>query len=287
MEFHLYLPQMRLSFDQLVMRARAAETAGFQGIAGMDHLAPPHAEDQPMYEAMVANTWIGAHTDRMVISSLVLCDSFRHPALLARQAVSVDHATGGRFELGIGWGSVVSEFSTFGVTPIQARQRVQRLRETLEITRALWSGESLDYEGRFFSLSGARMAPVPIHRIPIVIGGVGVKTLALVAEFADWWNLHVGHLDKIEHLRAHVGSARVSIQQMVAYVPDESERDSVTSLALRRFGQSHPVIGSGPQLLEHYGRMAQRGVERVYVWFCDFAAPESLAAFGSEVIAHL
>jgi alkanesulfonate monooxygenase SsuD/methylene tetrahydromethanopterin reductase-like flavin-dependent oxidoreductase (luciferase family) len=96
---------MRLSFDRLVASARAAEAAGFRGIAGMDHLVPPGAEAQPMYEAMVVSTWLAAHTERLAVGSLVLCDAFRHPAVLARQAVSLDHASGGRFELGLGWGS--------------------------------------------------------------------------------------------------------------------------------------------------------------------------------------
>jgi alkanesulfonate monooxygenase SsuD/methylene tetrahydromethanopterin reductase-like flavin-dependent oxidoreductase (luciferase family) len=102
MEFHLFLPQMRMTFDQLVERTRAAEAAGFGGISGMDHLTPPMADDQPMYEAMTTTTWLAAHTERISVGSLVLCDAFRHPAMLARQAVSLDHASGGRFELGIG-----------------------------------------------------------------------------------------------------------------------------------------------------------------------------------------
>ena len=115
MEFNLFLPQMRLSFDDLVARARAAEAAGFVGMSGMDHLTPPLAADQPMYEAMVTTTWLAAHTDRLRLGSLVLCDAFRHPAVLAREAVSIDHASGGRFDLGIGWGSVPDELATFGV----------------------------------------------------------------------------------------------------------------------------------------------------------------------------
>src|SRR5262245_26226912 len=98
---------MRLSMAELVERARAAEAAGFDGVAGMDHLAPPLAEDKPMYEAMTTATWLAAHTERLTVSSLVLCDGFRHPSVLAREAVTLDHASGGRFELGIGWGSVV------------------------------------------------------------------------------------------------------------------------------------------------------------------------------------
>jgi len=92
-EFWLYLPQMRLTMDQMAERARAAETAGFAGMAGMDHLAPPLAEQQPMFEAMVTNTWLAGCTSTLKVGSLVLCDSFRHPAMLAREAVTLDHAS--------------------------------------------------------------------------------------------------------------------------------------------------------------------------------------------------
>lgn len=106
LEFWLFLPQMRLTMDQLVARAQAAEAAGFAGIAGMDHLTPPLADDQPMFEAMITSAWLAGRTEDLAVGSLVLCDSFRHPAVLARQAVSIDHTSGGRFELGLGWGSV-------------------------------------------------------------------------------------------------------------------------------------------------------------------------------------
>ena len=142
-EFHLYLPQMRLTMDAMVEKARAAEAAGFVGMAGMDHLAPPLAEQHDMYEALTTNAWLLARTERLVQGQLVLCDAFRHPATLAREAVTLDHASGGRFELGIGWGSVIEEFTTFGVSPTAARERVQRLTETLEILRGLWTGRAV------------------------------------------------------------------------------------------------------------------------------------------------
>jgi alkanesulfonate monooxygenase SsuD/methylene tetrahydromethanopterin reductase-like flavin-dependent oxidoreductase (luciferase family) len=287
MEFNLFLPQMRLSFHDLVARAQAAEAAGFVGITGMDHLVPPLADDQPMFEAIVTSAWLAAHTERIGVGSLVLCDAFRHPAVLARQAVSIDHASGGRYELGIGWGSVPEEFATFGIGPAEPRERVARLRETLEVLRALWAGEVVDYDGSYFQLRSARQEPLPTGRIPILIGGVGPKTLALVREFADWWNVHVGDVHRIEELRPAVGDARVSIQQTVALVGRHRDRDSVIALAKRRFGWSRPVIGSAPELVDRYGELAERGVERVYTWFCDFAPPETLAEFGAEVIPHL
>jgi alkanesulfonate monooxygenase SsuD/methylene tetrahydromethanopterin reductase-like flavin-dependent oxidoreductase (luciferase family) len=286
MEFHLFLPQMRLSFERLVASAQAAEAAGFRGIAGMDHLAPPGADGHAMYEAMVTSTWLAAHTQRLVVGSLVLCDAFRHPAVLAREAVSLDHASGGRFELGLGWGSWDADFSRFGVGPAEPPARVARLRETLEVLRALWAGETVDYDGKFHHLSGATQAPGPVAKIPVVIGGTGPRTLELVAEFADWWNVPVSRLDRLEDARARIGDARVSLQQMVAYVGDGDDRAAVTALAHRRFGHSEPVIGTGPELADHFVRLAEQGVDRVYAWFCDFAPPDTLAAFGAEVISR-
>jgi alkanesulfonate monooxygenase SsuD/methylene tetrahydromethanopterin reductase-like flavin-dependent oxidoreductase (luciferase family) len=284
MEFNLFLPQMRLSFDDLVARARTAEAAGFVGVTGMDHLVPPLADDQPMYEAIVTTTWLAAHTEHIRLGSLVLCDAFRHPAVLARQAVSIDNASGGRYELGIGWGSVVEEFTTFGVGSTEPRDRVQRLRETLEVMRALWAGEVVDYDGRFHHMEGARQEPRPLERIPILIGGIGPKTLALVREFADWWNVHVGHIHRIEELRPQVGDARVSIQQTVSLIRREADRDAVTALARKRFGWSRPLIGTASELVDRFGALSERGVERVYTWFCDFAPPDTLAEFGEDVI---
>jgi alkanesulfonate monooxygenase SsuD/methylene tetrahydromethanopterin reductase-like flavin-dependent oxidoreductase (luciferase family) len=287
MEFHLFLPQMRMTFDQLVERARGAEAAGFIGMAGMDHLAAPQAEDQPMYEAMVTNTWLAAHTERLTVASLVLCDPFRHPCQLAKEAVSLDHASGGRFELGIGWGSVASELDIYGVTPVAASARVGRLRETLEILRSLWAGETIDHEGESFTLRGAAQSPLPLGHIPLVVGGAGPKTLELVREFADWWNIHVGILDRFEAAREQVGSARISMQHLVAFVPTEDRREEIVSRAAKRFGRSRLAAGTGPELVEHFGRLGEQGVERVYAWFCDFAPVETLAAFGDEVIAKL
>src|SRR3954469_3547362 len=135
---HLFLPPMGMTMDEVVERAQAAEAAGFDGIALMDHLAPPMAEDQPMFEAITTATWLAARTERLTIGHLVLCDALRHPAVLARQAVTIDHASGGRFELGIGWGSVPQELEAFGVFATEARPRVDRLTETLDVLGLLW-----------------------------------------------------------------------------------------------------------------------------------------------------
>lgn len=286
LEYWVFLPQMRLTMDQLVDRARAAEEAGFAGIAGMDHLAPPGAEGSPMFDAMMTNSWLAARTKQLRVGSLVLCDSFRHPAVLAREAVTLDHASGGRFELGIGWGSVVDEMRTYGIGSLESSERLSRLGESLEIMKALWAGEAFDYHGEHFRLSGARQQPGPLGKIPIVIGGAGKGTMRLVAAHADWWNVHTGIVDRLDDMLPFSGSARCSLQVQVAFVPPGGSRGEVEATARRRFGPT-PVVGTGAELVEHFGSLHARGVERAYVWFCDFAPPDTLAAFGDAVIGQL
>ena len=159
------------------------------------------------------------------------------------------------------------------------------MRETLEIVRALWRGEPVDYEGEHFQLHNAQQQPGPLGAIPIVIGGAGRSTMELVAAHADWWNVHIGILDRLDDMRARSGTARCSLQLQVAVVPTEERRAEVTQQAQRRFGPT-PLIGTVPELVDHFGALVERGVERVYIWFCDFAPPETLLAFGEDAVRH-
>ena len=286
-EFWLYLPQMRMTMDQVTERALAAEAAGFAGVAGMDHLAPPGAEASPMFEPMVTNAWVASRTTDLRVGSLVLCDSFRHPAVLAREAVTIDHASGGRFEIGIGWGSVPDEIERFGIGSADAGLRVDRLKESLEIMTALWRGETVDYDGEHFRLQGAQQQPVPLSTIPVTIGGAGARTMQLVAAYADWWNVHISILDRFDEMRPRAGRARPSMQVQVAFVGPGDARDDVERTAQRRFGWGRFVLGDAGELVERFGALAERGMERLYVWFTDFAPPGTLATFGQSVIAEL
>ena len=277
---------MRMGLAAIEERAVVAERSGFHGIAFMDHLAPPSAESQPMYEAMTLATLIAARTERLIVSHLVLCDALRHPAVLARQAVTLDHASGGRFELGIGAGSVPGELVTYGVTDDGPGARVTRLGESLDLLEALWSGEPVSFSGEHFQLDCPGQSPVPLGAIPIVIGGSRPRMLSLVRRHADWWNLQLNLLGDLDRLRPEVGDARISIQQMVAYVADGHRRAEVETAAMRRFATMGDglVVGDATQLVDHFGALRERGVERFYVWFADFAAPETLEAFGAGVI---
>jgi alkanesulfonate monooxygenase SsuD/methylene tetrahydromethanopterin reductase-like flavin-dependent oxidoreductase (luciferase family) len=292
MEFYLFVPQIRTTFERLVSTAQAAEQAGFAGMTGMDHIEAPGSLGQPNFETTTVNTWIAARTSSLRVGSLITCDAFRHPALLAHHAVTLDHASGGRFDLGIGWGSWAPDFEKFGVGPDQPRDRVARLAETLEVLKLLWSGETVDYDGQFHKLRGALLAPKPLDRIPILIGGSGPKTLALVRKHADWWNLDTRYGDKLygqefEDLRAQIGTARISVQQKVAHVAQGADREEVAERSKRRFGRRGVQLGSGSELVDHFAELASRGVERVYAWMADYSSPGALEQFGEEVISPL
>lgn len=278
-EWYLFLPQVRLSAADIADRARHAEASGFDGIAFIDHLEAPGLPDESIWEAMSIATWVAAKTERLRIGHLVLCDAFRHPAVLAKQAVTLSEASGGRFELGLGAGSWPSEFARFAVGPQDPRVRVEQLGRHLELIRRYWS----DDDGQ----SGpAPQAPRRSYPIPLVLGGSGPKMMELVRRYADWWNLPANQLDRLPKLAPASGTARMSIQQMVGFVRSGGDPATVREVSTRRFGNlgSGLVCGDADELIGHFRGLAAQRVERFYVWFADFAAPDSLHEFGESVI---
>src|SRR3546814_20110082 len=117
--------------------------------------------------------------------------------------------SGGRFELGIGWGSVPEERETFGVGTTEARWRVARPAESLDVMRRLWTGEVVDHAGEHFTLTGAQQRPVPTRHIPVHVGGVGPTTLEIASTHATWWNVPIQQLDQPQRQRTPGGAATV------------------------------------------------------------------------------
>jgi alkanesulfonate monooxygenase SsuD/methylene tetrahydromethanopterin reductase-like flavin-dependent oxidoreductase (luciferase family) len=285
--FSVFMPQMRMSFDTIIERARAAEAAGFDGVSLMDHLAPPGVPGGDMYDVFVTAAALALNTERLRICPLVVCASFRHPAVLARMAVSLDHLSHGRFDLGIGWGSVPDELRRFDLADEPAAVRSARLVETLEILTLLFKGEPFDYSGRFWKLTDAHQHPVPFNgRMPILIGGIGPKlTLPIVERFADWWNCPAYGIDQLEELRPLAGNARVSTQHPITLAPTTAALAELEPLAQKRFGNWGGMLtGTPDQVAEALIREAKLGVEQFFLMFTDFTQPETLALFGREVI---
>lgn len=223
---------------------------------------------------MTVATWVAARTERLRIGHLVLCGGFRHPSVLAKQAVTLSEASGGRFELGLGSGSWPQEFERFGIESGDAAARVRRLGENLDLLHQYWG-------------DGERgQAPRPSHPIPLVLGGTGKRMMALVRAHADWWNIPSHQLDRLPALLPTVGSARASLQQMVGFVGRGADRTAVTERSTRLFGHLGDglVCGDATELTAHFAELAAQGVERFYVWFADFAAPQTISEFAETVI---
>ncbi|HUI49622.1 MAG TPA: LLM class flavin-dependent oxidoreductase [Acidimicrobiia bacterium] len=285
--FGLYLPQLRMGFDRILERTLAAESAGFDSVWLMDHLAAPMAPEVDTFEAWTVASALAARTTSIRVGHLVLCDPFRHPVLLAKMAASLDVISGGRLDLGIGWGSVPEELRTFGFGPEPAATRAAKLRETLEILEQMFSGEAFDYDGEHFTLRGASGRPVPAQsHVPIHIGGGGPRlTMPIVERFADWWNCPGYALDRIDELRARIGHARISVQHPIGLAASEAERDEVVATTNRRFGSWGGVIaGTAPEVADALTREIDRGVEGFVCQFSDFGTPHTIERFMQEVV---
>jgi probable F420-dependent oxidoreductase len=185
-----------VSFRETVKYAKRAEALGFHSVWISDHFFYSFArfdEDSgPIgsLEPMTALAGLAMLTDRVRIGSLVLCSSFRHPALLAKMAATIDGISGGRLDLGVGAGWFEEEFAAFGYEFGSSASRFARLEETLRVLEALFEGEpaTLDAGVR---LREARILPPPVQkpRPPIWLGAKGGgRALRLAARHADGWN---------------------------------------------------------------------------------------------------
>ena len=214
--------------------------------------------------------------------------------MLARQAVTLDHLSGGRFELGIGSGSTPASWTAFGCRrPRRRRERLERLRETLELLTAVLDRRAgRTTEGSFFRVEGARQLPVPLGRIPIVVGGTGPTDHGAGGPLRRLVERAVQSAGAARRgASGDAGAARVSVQLLVTLVTDERRRDEVARdwrhAASAGWARPAHLAGIGVGARAEARCVARQGVERVYAWFTDFAPPDTLAAFGREVIAAL
>jgi F420-dependent oxidoreductase-like protein len=170
---------------------RIADESGFDHVWDFDHLATigPDGTDRPIYEGWTLLAAIAASTRRVRVGCMVTGNTYRHPVLLAKMAVTIDHLSGGRLEFGIGAAWAEAEHQMFGIEGLD--HRVGRLRESLEAIISLWTKPRTTLDGRYYHLNDAIANPKPIQRPhpPIWIGAGGDQMLRVVARYADVWNV--------------------------------------------------------------------------------------------------
>lgn len=144
--------------------------------------------DNPLLEGWTALTYLAAQYPQFRVGHMVLCQSFRNPALLAKMAVTLQYLSSGRFIFGIGAGWHEEEYRAYGYEFPSARVRVEQLEEALQIVKALWTEKQATFQGHYFSVEAAYCEPKPDPVPPILIGGKGTHMLNLVARYGDEWN---------------------------------------------------------------------------------------------------
>ena len=150
-----------------------------------DHL---QFETRSTMESWTFLTYLAALHPRFRFGHLVLSQSFRNPALLAKMAATLQHLTGGRYILGIGAGWHEEEYRGYGYDYPSGGVRVEQLAEAIEVIRAMWKDSPATYEGSWYRLDGAQCEPKPDPPVPIMVGTNGPKALRVTARLADWWN---------------------------------------------------------------------------------------------------
>lgn len=188
----VHVGQQNMAMDDMRALWRKLDHARVDWISAWDHFyeAPPKGGTQPHFEALATLGALAAETRHARIGCLVFYVGYRNPALLAKAATTLDHISGGRFELGIGAGWHIWEASAYGYAFPDIGTRLDMLEEAVQIIRRMLSEERTTFSGKHFQVDDASCLPPPVQqRLPIWIGGVGEKrTLKIVADHADGWN---------------------------------------------------------------------------------------------------
>lgn len=180
----------RASWPELLARTRESEALGFDGLFLVDHFFGLKDVADPTHEAYTMLAALAPFTQNIRLGIMVSGNSYRNPALLLKQAVTVDHISGGRVDFGVGAGWLEREHEAYGFPFPSARERVDRFAEALEIWDKLQGQERTTYEGDHYRLLDAPFEPKSLQqpRLPLLIGGSKPRMLRLVARHADIWN---------------------------------------------------------------------------------------------------
>ncbi len=279
-------PDLRAAVDLV-------EDLGWHGVMVEDHFMADGggfgAVTDPRFEVTSVLSALAAATNSLRIAPLVMSATYRHPAVVANWAATIDQISGGRFTLGLGAGWQRNEHEQYGIELGTPGERVDRLDEYCSVVRSLLNLPSTDFRGRFFELSNAWCEPKPVQQpLPILIGGKGDRMLRLVARHADMWNMWAMPevfaersqlLDRTcEQIDRDPRTVRRSTQALVCITDSESKARAFVEAA----GGRAAFAGTAEQLAELAWQWADAGVDELVIpdWHLGRGAQrsESLAA---------
>ncbi len=297
-EFAFWSPQAGATVKTLIDRAELAERLGYHSLWLVDHFWTIGMPDVDLLESIPMMSAIAARTERVRIGTLVLCNSFRNPALLAKSLTTIDHISNGRLEVGLGSGWMEAEYSAYGYEFPSIGTRLRQLEEGLQILKAMFTENRASFKGRYYTVADAPNNPKPIQKPhpPIMIGGAGEKVmLRLVAKYADRWNCPAGYRDfkktlgvLHEHCRAVGRDPReitVSEQVMVCIGANKAEADQKWEMAKGRKPFSFTAIkGTPDEVVKQLRERVSWGITMFTMMFADMAPPQTVELFAREVM---
>jgi alkanesulfonate monooxygenase SsuD/methylene tetrahydromethanopterin reductase-like flavin-dependent oxidoreductase (luciferase family) len=192
-------------FHEAVAQVRRLEEMGYDSLWTYDHLSWRRYRDKPWFVAVPWLTGMAGVTSRIRLGTMVASPNFRHPVTFAKDAMTLDHISGGRVTLGLGAGGIGFDATVFGEEPLSPRQRADRFGEFVEVLDALLNQPETSHRGHRYTVDGAMMLPgcVQRPRIPLAIAAAGPRTLKIVARFGDAW-ITDGDEQEGSRLRAHL-----------------------------------------------------------------------------------
>jgi F420-dependent oxidoreductase-like protein len=309
LQFGAMVPQFGSDYQICRETARTAEALGYDSVWIADHLfGIPGPGDDPFLECWTLLSAIAVETERVRVGTMTLCNGFRHPALLAKMAATLDVISNGRLELGIGSGWYEREFINYGYPFPKPSIRAQQLDEAVQILKRMWTEPSVTFSGRHYNLIDARNEPKPLQqsRPPVHIGGDGEKKiLPLVAREADWWSywLSGSSADGLRHKLGVLERActeidrdfrtlRRSLIGPVMMAETQQELDLMIAEAERtdahfRLGTKLGLVGTPDNVIQRIEEYRQLGVSLFIVIPFPFARPAFFELFAEKVIRQV
>ena len=296
------------SFEHMRHVCGVAEAAGWDGIWAPDHFMPPpegypmktgYPDGQPeladVNESWVLLAALAATVPRVRLGHLVAGNTYRHPAVTAKMAATIDRISGGRFVLGLGAAWQENEHRRYGIRYSTANERADRLEEACEIITGMFANKRTDFAGRYYQLDGAPLAPKPVGRLPLMIGGAGERrTIPTTARFADEWNTWgdpaklIGKMAVLDRACEAVGRDPATVERSAALLMGLSDDAATPAERARGLAASHPLLtGTVEQVSETLAEYHAAGVDEIIIPDFNWTAeetPDLLERIATEII---
>ena len=265
---------------------------GFKSIWFADHVT---MADDYLMECSTLLTWVAARYPGVKVGGLVMCNSFRHPALLAKMGASLQAISSGRFILGYGAGWHEPEYKAYGYDFPRPRVRIEMMEEGIQVIKALWTQSPASFSGKYYQVDNAYCEPRPDPVPPIMVGGSGRKfTLRVVVRHADWWNAHYKTVDELrevldvlgEHCETE-GRDFQSIRKVFnsRIFIDRSHSTALKTAEERRDRVPHSIAGDPSAVRDELTMLAEKlGMGTFIATFSSPPETEDMRLFIDEVI---